>query len=53
MTSLEKSINTSQEIGSKFSNIAYSKGAAILRMFSNLMGKENFDKAVRNYLKEK
>ncbi|XP_065372511.1 uncharacterized protein LOC135964254 [Calliphora vicina] len=52
MTSLEESINTPLEIGSKFSDIAYSKGAAVVRMISNLMGKENFDLAIRDYLKE-
>lgn len=52
MTSKEVNINTPSEIGNKFSNIAYSKGAAILRMFRNLMGKNNFDLAIREYLKE-
>ncbi|KAM7364532.1 uncharacterized protein ACRADG_000990 [Cochliomyia hominivorax] len=52
MTSGETSINTPVEIGSKFSKIAYSKGAAIVRMFRNLMGKNKFDLAIREYLKE-
>lgn len=48
----EENINTPDEVGYKFSNIAYSKGAAILRMISNLMGTENYDNAIRDYLKE-
>nr|XP_014098415.1 aminopeptidase Ey [Bactrocera oleae] len=52
MTSLATSINTPQEIGHKFSSIAYAKGAAILRMMANLMGVNNFDNAIRAYLKE-
>ncbi|TMW48641.1 hypothetical protein DOY81_006271, partial [Sarcophaga bullata] len=52
MSSLESSINTPPEIASQFSDFAYAKGASIVRMFANLMGKENFDLAIREYLKE-
>ncbi|XP_037811880.1 aminopeptidase N [Lucilia sericata] len=52
LTSLEETINTPSEIGYKFSGITYAKGAAVLRMFANIMGKTNFDQAVREYLKE-
>uniref|UniRef100_W8BYW8 Aminopeptidase n=2 Tax=Ceratitis capitata TaxID=7213 RepID=W8BYW8_CERCA len=52
MTSPEESINTPSEIGYKFSSIAYAKGAAIIRMIANLMGLDNFDNAIRAYLKE-
>ncbi|XP_073820302.1 membrane alanyl aminopeptidase-like [Musca autumnalis] len=48
----EETITTPDEVGHKFSNIAYDKGAAILRMMCNLMGKENYDNAIRAYLKE-
>lgn len=53
MTSLEESVQTPSQIASKFSSIAYAKGAAIVRMIRNLMGKENFDTSIREYLKEK
>lgn len=53
MTTVEDLINTPSEISYKFSSITYAKGASIIRMFSNLMGKENFDQAIRDYLREK
>ena len=53
LTTPEESINTPSEIAYKFSGITYAKGAAIVRMFANLMGKENFDLAIREYLKDK
>ncbi|XP_017058750.1 aminopeptidase N [Drosophila ficusphila] len=52
MTSPESEINTPNEIAYKFSGIAYAKGACILRMWRNLMGADNFDTAIRNYLKQ-
>uniref|UniRef100_A0A1I8Q2F1 Aminopeptidase n=1 Tax=Stomoxys calcitrans TaxID=35570 RepID=A0A1I8Q2F1_STOCA len=52
LTSPEESIQTPSEIGSKFSNLAYNKGASFVRMIANAMGKENFDKAMREYLKD-
>lgn len=53
MSTLELSINTPEEIASQFSDFAYAKGASIVRMFANLMGKKNFDLAIKEYLKEK
>lgn len=53
LSSPEKSINTPAELGYKFSGIAYAKGASIVRMFANLMGKGKFDQAIREYLKKK
>ncbi|BFF91418.1 aminopeptidase N [Drosophila madeirensis] len=52
MTSPEESIQTPSQIGDKFSAIAYAKGACIVRMWRNLMGANNFDTAIRNYLKQ-
>lgn len=52
MTSAEGSINTPAEIAYKFSSIAYAKGASIVRMWRNLMGGDNFDKAIQGYLKQ-
>ncbi|KAH8382809.1 hypothetical protein KR009_005331 [Drosophila setifemur] len=52
MTSPEGDIQTPSQIASKFSSIAYAKGASIVRMWRNCMGAENFDTAIRNYLKQ-
>lgn len=52
MSSNEDSIRTPRDIASKFSSIAYAKGASILHMISSAMGKLNFDAAIRGYLKE-
>lgn len=52
MTSAEDSVNTPSEIANKFSSIAYAKGASIVRMWRNLMGGDNFDEAIRGYLKQ-
>ncbi|XP_073820303.1 membrane alanyl aminopeptidase [Musca autumnalis] len=52
MTNPEEKINSPSEVGYKFSSITYAKGAAIVRMICNLMGKEQFDTALREYLKE-
>ncbi|XP_002012781.2 aminopeptidase N [Drosophila persimilis] len=52
MTSPEASIQTPSQIGYKFSSIAYAKGACIVRMWRNVMGANNFDTAIRNYLKQ-
>ncbi|XP_034485935.1 membrane alanyl aminopeptidase [Drosophila innubila] len=52
MTSPETSIQTPSEIGHKFSSIAYAKGASIVRMWRNIMGADNFNKAIRSYLKQ-
>ncbi|XP_017124104.1 aminopeptidase N [Drosophila elegans] len=52
MTSPESEIQTPSQIAYKFSGIAYAKGACIVRMWRNLMGAQNFDTAIRNYLKQ-
>jgi len=52
LTSLESDIQTPSEIAYKFSGIAYAKGACILRMWRNIMGEQNFDRAIQNYLKQ-
>ncbi|KAL7727957.1 hypothetical protein ACLKA6_019516 [Drosophila palustris] len=52
MTSLESSVQTPSEIANKFSSIAYAKGASIVRMWRNIMGADNFNKAIRSYLKQ-
>ncbi|XP_065359942.1 membrane alanyl aminopeptidase-like [Calliphora vicina] len=52
MTSNEESVNTPSEIASKLNRITYDKGASVLRMFSNAMGRDNFNMAMRDYLKE-
>ena len=53
LTSPEQSINLREEIAHKTSSLAYVKGATVLRMIANLMGQNNFDTAVREYLTEK
>lgn len=52
MTSPESEIQTPSQIASKFSAIAYAKGASIVRMWRNCMGEENFNAAIRDYLKQ-
>ncbi|XP_017846843.1 aminopeptidase N-like [Drosophila busckii] len=52
MTSPESSIQTPADIKYKFGRISFAKAACIVRMWRNLMGGENFDKAMRAYLKE-
>ncbi|XP_046806450.1 membrane alanyl aminopeptidase-like isoform X3 [Lucilia cuprina] len=52
LTSREMNVNTPLEINSKLNRITYEKGAAVLRMFSNAMGRNNFNKAMRDYVKE-
>ncbi|KAH8236562.1 hypothetical protein KR026_005618, partial [Drosophila bipectinata] len=52
MTSPESEIQTPSQIASKFSAIAYAKGACIVRMWRNCMGEENFNAAIRDYLRQ-
>ncbi|KAH8312687.1 hypothetical protein KR044_012175, partial [Drosophila immigrans] len=52
MTSPEASVQTPSEIAHKFSGITYAKGASIVRMWHNIMGGDNFNKAINSYLKE-
>ncbi|KAH8302478.1 hypothetical protein KR044_007322 [Drosophila immigrans] len=52
MTSLEANVQTPSQIANKFSSIAYAKGASIVRMWRNIMGRESFEKSINSYLKE-
>ncbi|XP_037943910.1 membrane alanyl aminopeptidase-like [Teleopsis dalmanni] len=52
LTIPEGSVQSPSEIENTFSIIAYAKGASIIRMIRNLMGSDNFDNAIRQYLKE-
>ncbi|KAH8251786.1 hypothetical protein KR038_008595 [Drosophila bunnanda] len=52
LTSPESEIQTPAQIASKFSGITYAKGACIVRMWRNAMGADNFDTAIRSYLKQ-
>ncbi|XP_056914998.1 glutamyl aminopeptidase [Takifugu flavidus] len=45
-------VSTPAEITSVFDSISYSKGASILRMLEDWMGKENFRDGCRKYLKD-
>lgn len=49
----EEDIKTPQDINSMANAISYDKGASVLRMFCNAMGRNKFDLAVREYLQEK
>ncbi|XP_002073916.2 aminopeptidase N [Drosophila willistoni] len=52
LTSPEESIQTSSDIYFKFANIPFAKGGSIVRMWRNAMGHDNFDAAIRDYLKQ-
>ncbi|XP_017873372.1 PREDICTED: membrane alanyl aminopeptidase [Drosophila arizonae] len=52
LSSREADIRSPSEIASKFSSITYAKGSSIVRMWRNAMGAENFDLAIRNYLRQ-
>lgn len=52
LSSPEADIRSPSEIASKFSSITYAKGSSIVRMWRNAMGTENFDLAIRNYLRQ-
>lgn len=43
---------TPNQITSIFDTITYSKGASILHMLENVIGKDQFQKCIKNYLKE-
>ncbi|CAD6995173.1 unnamed protein product [Ceratitis capitata] len=51
LTSTDEEIQSPSEIDYKFSTITYKKGATIVRMIANLMGHDNFENAIRAYLK--
>jgi alanyl aminopeptidase len=48
---IHQPINDFTEIAAAFDGITYSKGGAVLAMFENYVGEENFRDGVRNYLK--
>ncbi|KAH8293817.1 hypothetical protein KR054_004930, partial [Drosophila jambulina] len=52
LTSPESEIQTPAQIAYKFSAITYAKGACVVRMWRNAMGADNFDTAIRSYLKD-
>uniref|UniRef100_A0A034WMQ0 Aminopeptidase n=1 Tax=Bactrocera dorsalis TaxID=27457 RepID=A0A034WMQ0_BACDO len=52
LTSPDEEIQAPSEIGYKFNTIIYTKGACIIRMMATIMTQPNFDKAIRDYLKE-
>ncbi|XP_030246660.1 membrane alanyl aminopeptidase-like, partial [Drosophila navojoa] len=52
MTSAQVNINTPGDINYKFERIAFAKAASVIRMWSILMGEENFKTAIRNFLRE-
>lgn len=52
LSSPESEIQTPAQIAYKFSAITYAKGACMVRMWRNAMGADNFDTAIRSYLKQ-
>lgn len=51
--SLNHDVNTPEEVSDKFDSISYNKGASVLRMIEHLLGKKEFQAAIRQYLKDK
>ncbi|KAJ8960559.1 hypothetical protein NQ318_013848 [Aromia moschata] len=47
---LQSECSTPTEIGAKFGDISYDKGASIIRMVSHILGHENFVAGLRTYL---
>ncbi|XP_034485022.1 membrane alanyl aminopeptidase-like [Drosophila innubila] len=52
MTSPENSIQSPADIDYKFGRVSFAKAACVIRMWRNAMGGDNFDKAIRSYLKK-
>lgn len=46
-------VGSPEEILSMFNSISYEKGASIIRMTENILGKENFKTAVQQYISDK
>ena len=46
-------VNTPSEISAIFDNISYNKGGTIIRMVEHLIGTQNFQTALRDYLRTK
>ena len=49
---IRQPIETKDDISNAFDGITYQKGAAVIGMFENWMGPENFRKGVQSYLKQ-
>ena len=47
---IEVNCKTPDEINVIFDTISYAKGASVIRMLEDLMGQENFEQGVRDYL---
>jgi alanyl aminopeptidase len=49
---IRQEIQTKDDISNAFDGITYQKGAAVIGMFENWIGAENFQKGVQSYLKQ-
>ena len=49
---IRQPILSNNDIATAFDGITYSKGGAVLSMFENLLGREDFRQGVRNYMDE-
>jgi alanyl aminopeptidase len=49
---IRQEIKTKDDIGNAFDGITYDKGAAVIGMFENWVGPEDFRKGVQSYLKQ-
>jgi alanyl aminopeptidase len=49
---IRQPILSNDDIATAFDRITYSKGGAVLSMFENFLGREDFREGVRNYLRE-
>ncbi|MBT8066925.1 MAG: M1 family metallopeptidase [Gammaproteobacteria bacterium] len=49
---IRQPILSNNDIATAFDGITYSKGGAVLSMFENLLGREDFRQGVRNYMGE-
>lgn len=46
-------VGSADEILAMFNPISYDKGASVIRMVEHIIGKENFQKAVQQYIGDK
>jgi alanyl aminopeptidase len=49
---IRQPIASEGDIGSAFDDITYHKGAAVIRMFENYVGREQFRKGIQNYIRK-
>lgn len=49
---IRQEVNSKDDISNAFDSITYNKGAAVIGMFENWMGREDFRKGVHAYLKQ-